>query len=154
MHIFEKKIKDLDIIIPKLSVPIANYVPYKIVNQILYVSGQGPIVDGKLIYKGKVDVDISIDEGIEATKICCLNIIAIIKYAIEDNWGKFGEIIKIGGFVNSDPNFSDQPKIINGASNLLVNIFGDQGKHARFAVGSNSLPLDMAVEIEAIIKLQ
>ena len=154
MHIFEKKIKDLDIIIPKLSVPIANYVPYKIVNQILYVSGQGPIVDGKLIYKGKVDVDISIDDGIEAAKICCLNIIAIIKYAIEDNWDKFGEIIKIGGFVNSDPNFSDQPKIINGASNLLVNIFGDQGKHARFAVGSNSLPLDMAVEIEAIIKLQ
>ena len=153
MHIFEKKIKELDIIIPTLSVPIANYVPYKIVDKILYISGQGPLVDGKLIYKGKIDKDISLEEGIEAAKICCLNIIAIIKYAIEDNWDKFDEVIKIGGFVNSDPNFSDQPKIINGASDLLVKIFGDQGKHARFAVGSNSLPLDMAVEIEAIIKL-
>ena len=118
-----------------------------------YISGQGPLVDGKLIYKGKIDKDISLDEGIEAAKICCLNIIAIIKHATEDNWDKFGEIIKIGGFVNSDPNFSDQPKIINGASDLLVKIFGDQGRHARFAVGSNSLPLDMAVEIEAMIKL-
>ncbi len=154
MHIFEKKIKELDIIIPTLSVPLANYVPYKIIDNILYVSGQGPLVNGKLMYKGKIDKDISIDEGIKAAKICCLNIIGIIKYAIEDNWGKFGEIIKIGGFVNSDPNFSDQPQIINGASDLLVEIFGDQGKHARFAVGSNSLPLDMAVEIEAIIKLQ
>ena len=153
MHIFEKKIKELDIIIPTLSVPIANYVPYKIVDKILYISGQGPLVDGKLIYKGKIDKDISLEEGIEAAKICCLNIIAIIKYAIEDNWDKFDEVIKIGGFVNSDPNFSDQPKIINGASDLLVKIFGDQGKHARFAVGSNSLPLDMTVEIEAIIKL-
>ena len=154
MHIFEKNIKNSNIIIPELSVPMANYVPYKIINQYLYVSGQGPILDGKIVYKGKVGKDISIDEGIEAAKICCLNIIAIIKHATEDNWGKFGEIIKLGGFVNSNPDFSDQPKIINGASDLLVQIFGEKGKHTRFAVGSNSLPFNIAVEIEAIIKLQ
>ena len=154
MHIFEKNIKDLDIIIPELSIPMANYVPYKIVNQILYVSGQGPVIDGKIIYKGKVGADITIDDGIEAAKICCLNIISIIKHATEGNWDKFNEIIKLGGFVNSNHDFFDQPKIINGASDLLVNIFGNKGKHTRFAVGSNSLPFDMAVEIEAIIKLK
>ena len=154
MHIFEKNIKNLDIIVPELSVPMANYVPYKIVNQCLYVSGQGPVIDGKIIYKGKVGTDITIEDGIDAAKICCLNIIGIIKHATEGNWDKFGEIIKLGGFVNSSPNFTDQPKVINGASDLLVNIFGNKGKHTRFAVGSNSLPFEIAVEIEAIIKLQ
>ena len=153
MHIFEKKIKELDIILPTLSIPLANYVPYKIVDKILYISGQGPLVDGKLIYKGKIDKDISLDEGVDAARICCLNIIAIIKYAIEDNWDKFGEVIKIGGFVNSDPHFSDQPKIINGASDLLVKIFGDQGKHARFAVGTNSLPRNVPVEVDAVFEI-
>ena len=83
MHIFEKNIKDLDIIIPKLSVPMANYVPYKIINEHLYVSGQGPVIDGKIIYKGKVGKDITIEEGIDAAKICCLNIISIIKHVTD-----------------------------------------------------------------------
>ena len=154
MHIFEKNIKDLDIVIPRLSVPVANYLPYKLANKTLYVSGQGPVIDGKIIYKGKVGEDISLEEGINAAKICCLNIIAIIKHATNNNWDKFVEIIKIGGFVNSNSDFYDQPKVINGASDLLVRIFGDKGKHARFAVGSSSLPLNIAVEIEATIKLQ
>ena len=154
MHIFDKNIKNLDIIIPKLSVPIANYVPYKIIDKILYVSGQAPIIKDKIIYKGKIGTDISIEEGIEAAKLCCLNIIAAIKHSTDGDWNKFSEIIKIGGFVNSNPNFFDHPKIINGASDLLVKIFGDKGKHMRFAVGSNSLPLNIAVEIEAIIKLK
>jgi len=154
MHIFEKNIKDLNIVIPKLSVPVANYLPYKLANKTLYVSGQGPVIDGKIIYKGKVGKDISLEEGIDAAKICCLNIIAIIKHATNSNWDKFVEIIKIGGFVNSNSDFYDQPKVINGASDLLVRIFGDKGKHARFAVGSSSLPLNIAVEIDATIKLQ
>jgi len=154
MHIFEKNIKDLDIVIPGLSVPVANYLPYKLVNKTLYASGQGPVIDGKIIYKGKVGEDISLEEGIKAAEICCLNIIAIIKHATNSNWDKFVEIIKIGGFVNSNSDFYDQPKVINGASDLLVRIFGDKGKHARFAVGSSSLPLNIAVEIDATIKLQ
>ena len=154
MHIFEKKIKNLDIVIPELSVPIANYLPYKICKQILYISGQAPIVEGKIIYIGKVGIDISIEDGINAAKICCLNILAIIKHAINGNWDKFDEIIKIGGFVNSNPSFSDHPIIINGASDLLVKVFGENGKHTRFAVGSNSLPLNIAVEVEAVVKLK
>ena len=154
MHIFEKNIKNLGINIPELSIPLANYVPYKVVNNILYVSGQAPVVNGKLMYLGKIGIDISIEDGIEASKICCLNILAAIKHSIDDNWDRFGEIIKIGGFVNSNPDFTDHPKIINGASDLLVSIFGNKGKHTRFAVGSNSLPLNIAVEIEAIIQLQ
>ena len=154
MHTFEKNIKNLGINIPELSIPVANYVPYKVVNNILYVSGQAPVLNGKLIYLGKVGIDISIEDGIEAARICCLNILAAIKHSIDCNWDRFGEIIKIGGFVNSNPDFTDHPKIINGASDLLVSIFGDKGKHTRFAVGSNSLPLNIAVEIEAIIQLQ
>ena len=154
MHTFEKNIKNLGINIPELSIPVANYVPYKVVNNILYVSGQAPVLNGKLIYLGKVGIDISIEDGIEAARICCLNILAAIKHSIDSNWDRFGEIIKIGGFVNSNPDFTDHPKIINGASDLLVSIFGDKGKHTRFAVGSNSLPLNIAVEIEAIIQLQ
>jgi enamine deaminase RidA (YjgF/YER057c/UK114 family) len=153
MHVFEKNIKELDITIPKLSVPIANYVPYKVIDNILYVSGQGPVIDGQVIYKGKVGSDISIEDGIEASKICCLNILASIKHVTDNDWDKFGEMIKLGGFVNSNSDFHDQPKIINGASDLLVSVFGDKGKHTRFAVGSNSLPLNISVEIEAVIKL-
>lgn len=154
MHIFEKNIKKLDIKIPDLSMPMANYVPYKVINNILYVSGQGPVIDGKLMYLGKVGVDISIEEGIEAAKICCLNILSTTLHCINGNWDRFGEIIKIGGFVNCNPDFTDQPKIINGASDLLVSIFEEKGRHARFAVGSNALPFNIAVEIEAIIQLQ
>ena len=154
MHTFEKNIKNLGINIPELSIPMANYVPYKVINNVLYVSGQGPVINGKLMYLGKVGVDISIEDGIEAAKLCCLNILSTIKHSINGNWDRFGEIIKIGGFVNCNPDFTDQPKIINGASDLLVSIFEEKGKHTRFAVGSNALPFNIAVEIEAIIQMQ
>ena len=153
MHKIDEKIESLGIKIPKLSVPVANYVPYKIINNVLYISGQGPIIDGKVKYEGKVGSDISIENGIDAAKICCLNILSALKHSISDDWDKFQQIIKLGGFVNCNPDFINQPKIINGASDLLVNIFDDQGRHARFAVGSNTLPLNMSVEIEATIQL-
>ena len=154
MHIFEKNIKDLDLIIPEIAMPIANYVPYKLLDNILYVSGQSPIKEGSFLYKGKVGVDISEEEGIKAAELCCINIIAVLKKAINNDWDKLDEFIKLGGFVNCNENFIDHPKIINGASNLLVKIFGDKGRHARFAVGSNSLPMNISVEIDAIIKLK
>ena len=154
MHIFEKNIKDLDLIIPDMAIPIANYVPYKIIDKILYVSGQAPTKEGSLIYKGKVGEDITEEEGIKAAELCCINIIAALKSAISSDWGKLDGFIKLGGFVNCKANFINHPQIINGASNLLVKIFGEQGKHARFAVGSNSLPMNISVEIEAVIKLR
>ena len=154
MHIFEKNIKDLDLNIPDMAMPIANYVPYKIFDKILYVSGQAPSKDGSLIYIGKVGEEISEEDGIKAAELCCINIIAALKSAINNDWEKLEGFIKLGGFVNCNTNFTNHPQIINGASNLLVKIFGEQGKHARFAVGSNSLPMNISVEIEAAIKLR
>ena len=153
MHPIDRKINELKLILPKVASPIANYVPYKICNKMLYVSGQGPIKDGKLIYEGKVGDNLTIEDGIEAAKLCCLNILSIIKHACDDNWDFFNEVVKIGGFVNCTSDFIEQPKIINGASNMLAEILGEKGRHSRFAVGTNSLPLNMAVEIEAVVSL-
>ena len=154
MHIFEENIKKLDLKIPDLPSPLANYVPYKVSDNTLYVSGQGPVIDGKIIYSGKVGNEISQEEGVKAAELCCINIIAALKSSINGDWNRLDTFLKLGGFVNCDNDFSDQPKIINGASDLLVNIFGDKGRHSRFAVGSNSLPLNISVEIDAIIKIK
>ena len=154
MHIFEKIIKNLELKIPSMALPVANYVPYKILDNILYISGQAPIKEGKLIYKGKVGKDITEKDGIEAAKLCCINIISALKSAVNNDWEKLDGFIKLGGFVNCEANFVNHPQIINGASDLLVKIFGEQGKHTRFAVGSNSLPMNISVEIDAVIKLR
>ena len=154
MHIFEENIKKLDLKIPDLPSPLANYVPYKVSDNTVYVSGQGPVIDGKIIYSGKVGNEISQEEGVKAAELCCINIIAALKSSINGDWNRLDTFLKLGGFVNSDNDFSDQPKIINGASDLLVNIFGDKGRHSRFAVGSNALPLNISVEIDAIIKIK
>ena len=154
MHIFDENIKKLDLKIPDLPSPLANYVPYKVSDNTVYVSGQGPVIDGKIIYGGKVGNEISQEEGVKAAELCCINIIAALKSSINGDWNRLDTFLKLGGFVNCDNDFSDQPKIINGASDLLVNIFGDKGRHSRFAVGSNALPLNISVEIDAIIKIK
>ena len=154
MHIFEENIKKLDLKIPDLPSPLANYVPYKVSDNTVYVSGQGPVIDGKIIYTGKVGNEISQEEGVKAAELCCINIIAALKSSINGDWNRLDSFLKLGGFVNCDNDFIDQPKIINGASDLLVNIFGDKGRHSRFAVGSNALPLNISVEIDAIIKIK
>ena len=137
-----------------MAIPVANYVPYKLFDKILYVSGQAPIKEGSIIQKGKVGEDITEEEGIKAAELCCINIIAALKNAINNDWKQLDGFIKLGGFVNCNANFINHPQIINGASNLLVKIFGEQGKHTRFAVGSNSLPMNISVEIDAVIKLR
>ena len=154
MHVFEENIKQLGIEIPDMPNALANYVPYKLSNSIVYVSGQAPVMNGKLIYKGKVGNDISIEDGIKAAELCCINIISVLKKSINGDWNKLDNFLKLGGFVNCNSDFVDQPQIINGASDLLVKIFGEQGKHSRFAVGSNSLPMNISVEIDAIIKIK
>tara|TARA_B100000405_G_scaffold196732_1_gene137904 strand:+ start:12 stop:476 length:465 start_codon:yes stop_codon:yes gene_type:complete len=154
MHLFEENIKNLGLNIPDLPKALANYVPYKIISKTIYISGQAPVQNGELIYKGKVGSDISIEEGIEAAKLCVINIIAALKTGLEGDWDKLDSFVKLTGFVNCQDNFTDQPKIINGASDMLVEIFGDQGRHARVAVGSNALPLGIAVEIDAIVQLK
>ena len=154
MHMFEENIKQLGIEIPDMPAALANYVPFKVSDSIVYVSGQAPVKNGELIYKGKVGEDVTVDDGIKAAELCCVNIISALKKSINGDWNRLDSFLKLGGFVNCNNNFYDQPNIINGASDLLVKIFGDQGKHARFAVGSNSLPMNISVEIDAIIKIK
>ena len=154
MHLFDENIKNLGLNIPDLPKALANYVPYKIIGKTIYISGQAPVQNGELIYKGKVGSDISIEEGIEAAKLCVINIIAALKTGLEGDWDKLDSFVKLTGFVNCQDNFTDQPKIINGASDMLVEIFGDKGRHTRVAVGSNALPLGIAVEIDAIAQLK
>ena len=154
MHLFEKNIKDLGLIINEPPDALANYVPFKVIDNLVYISGQGPIENGKIKYTGKVGDTVSEDNGILAAQLCCINIIAALKKSINSDWDRLVSFVKLGGFVNCNADYTNQPKIINGASDLLVNIFGEQGKHTRFAVGSNSLPMNIAVEIDAIIKIK
>ena len=154
MHLFDENIKNLGLNIPELPKALANYVPFKIVGKTMYISGQAPVRNGEMIYKGKVGSDITIEEGIEAAKLCVINIIAAVKTGLEGDWNKLDSFVKLTGFVNCQDSFTDQPKIINGASDMLVEIFGDQGPHARVAVGSNALPLGISVEIDAIVQLK
>ena len=154
MHLFEENIKNLGLNIPELPKALANYVTYKIVGKTMYISGQAPVQNGELIYKGKVGSDITIEDGIKAARLCVTNIIAAVKTGLEGDWGKLDSFVKLTGFVNCQDDFTDQPKIINGASDMLVEIFGDQGRHARVAVGSNALPLGISVEIDAIVQLK
>ena len=154
MHLFEENIKNLGLNIPDLPKALANYVPYKIVDKTMYISGQAPVQNGELIYKGKVGSEIAVEDGIEAAKLCVINIIAAVNTGLKGDWDKLDSFVKLTGYVNCQDNFTDQPKIINGASDMLVDIFGDQGRHTRVAVGSNALPLGIAVEIDAIVQLK
>ena len=153
MHIFEENIKKLDLKIPDMPSPLANYVPFKVADNNVYVSGQGPVIDGKILYSGKVGVDISEEGGIKAAETCCINIIAALKTSIDGDWDRLDSFLKLGGFVNCNDNFTDQPKIINGASDIIAKIFDKKGEHTRAAVSVNSLPLGVAVEVDAIFEL-
>ena len=149
---FEERLKSLNIILPSAPNPVGAYVAYKVINKFIYISGQLPIDKGVLI-KGKIGRDISIEKGKEAAKMCCVNILSQLKTACEGNLDNVKNCIKITGFVNSTDDFIEQPSIINPASELLTNIFGQNGKHTRSAVSVNSLPLGACVEIDAIFEI-
>ena len=154
MHLFEENIKNLGLNIPELPKALANYVPFKIIGKTMYISGQAPAQNGEIVYKGKVGADISVEHGIEAAKLCVINILAAVKNGIDADWDKLDSFVKLTGFVNCLDNFTAHATLITGASDLLVNIFGEQGRHARVAVGSNALPLGISVEIDAIVQLK
>ncbi len=149
----EKKLKDLNIILPEAADPVGSYVATKKVGKLLFISGQISIDDkGKLI-KGKIGKDLNTEQGYKAAERCALNIVAQSKKACDNNLSNIKECVKLTGFVNSTDDFIDQPKVINGASDTITKIFGDKGKHARAAVSANSLPLGVAVEVDAIFEL-
>ena len=147
------KLKKLNIVIPEAPAPVGAYVAYKIIGKLLFISGQLPIgLDGKMI-KGKIGKDLSVDDGLKASTLCVTNILAQVKKALNGDLNNLKNWIKITGYVNSNDNFFDQPKIINPASEILSSLFGDKGKHTRAAVSTNSLPLGAAVEIDAIFEI-
>ncbi|PPR56069.1 MAG: hypothetical protein CFH10_02380, partial [Alphaproteobacteria bacterium MarineAlpha4_Bin2] len=135
------------------ATPAANYVPYTMENHTLYISGQVPFWNGKLLHIGKVGDDYSIEDAVLAARVCGLNIIAQAKAALAGDLDRVRRIVKVGGFVNCTADFNQHPSVINGASDLFVEVFGNAGKHARFAVGANSLPMGVAVEVDAVIAI-
>ncbi len=149
----DARLKEMGISIPVAAAPAANYVPYTISGNLVYVSGQVPFVDGKIAFQGKVGEDFSTEEAAEVARVCALNIVAQVKAACEGDLDRVVRCIKLGGFVNCVDGFGEQPKVINGASDMMVDIFGDKGRHARFAVGTNALPMNVAVEIDAIFEI-
>tara|TARA_B100000029_G_scaffold53939_1_gene48947 strand:+ start:446 stop:907 length:462 start_codon:yes stop_codon:yes gene_type:complete len=146
-------LKKLNISIPDAPAPVGAYVAFKKVNNLLYISGQLPITSNGEIIKGKIGKNLNLEDGQKASKYCVINIIAQAKKAMNGDLEKIKNCVKITGFVNSTDDFTDQPKIINPASETLSEIFGDKGKHTRAAVSANSLPLGAAVEIDAIFEI-
>ena len=149
----DSKIKELNLELPEARDPVGSYVAAKIVGKMLFISGQISIsADGELI-KGKIGKELKTEDGYEAAKRCGLNIISQVKKACNGDFSKVKSCIKLTGFVNSTESFTEQPKVINGASDLIVSIFGDAGMHTRAAVSTNSLPLGVSVEVDAIFEL-
>ena len=150
----ESRLQELGLSLPTPSTALANYVPYLKVGSLVFISGQLPSRKGKLEYTGKVGREFSIEEAQMAAQLCALNILAQLKEACEGNWNQVVSCVRLGGFVHSTDDFKDQPQVMNGASDLMVAVFGDKGRHARAAVGVNALPFGVAVEIEAIFEVK
>ena len=150
---FENKIKELKINLPDAKPPVGSYVATKIVGNLLYISGQISISENGELIKGKVGKDLSVDDGYKAAERCGLSIISQAKVACNGDLSKIKSCVKLTGFVNSADNFTEQPKVINGASDLIASVFGEAGMHTRAAVSTNSLPLGVSVEIDAIFEL-
>ena len=150
---FDNKIKELKINLPEAKPPVGSYVATKIVGNLLYISGQISISENGELIKGKVGKDLSVDDGYKAAERCGLSIISQAKEACSGDLSKIKSCVKLTGFVNSTDNFTEQPKVINGASDLIATIFGDAGMHTRAAVSTNSLPLGVSVEVDAIFEL-
>lgn len=153
-NIIDQRLKELNIELDDASVPAGSYVPYVITNNLVFISGQLPFIDGKLTIKGKVGDNVSLDDAVKMSEACAKALLSQLKAACNGNLDKVNKVVKLGGFVASAPNFIDQPKVINGASDLIVNIFGDKGKHSRFAVGVAALPLNVPVEIDGIFEIE
>ena len=153
MDKFEEALAKLGLSIPEPSLPVANYVPYVVSGRLVYISGQIPMRSGQLSFVGKLGREFSIEQGQEAARICALNVLGLIKHACEGNLERVVRCVRLGGFINGTDDFTDQPQVMNGASDLMVAVFGERGRHARAAVGVNSLPRGVAVEVDAIFEI-
>ena len=153
MSVIDSRLKELGVTLPTPPMPVASYVPCTISGNIVFVSGQIPIADGAIKYVGKLGVDVPLEAGQAAAQLCAINLLAQLKAAIGD-LDRVIRCLKLGVFVNAAPDYTQQPEVANGASDLIAAVFGDAGKHARAAVGVGSLPRGVAVEVEAIFEIK
>jgi enamine deaminase RidA (YjgF/YER057c/UK114 family) len=149
----DARLSELGITIPDAPAPAANYLPFTTTGNLVFVSGQVPFVDGKLTRTGRIGEDASLEDGYEQARICAINLIAQVKVACSGDLDRVRRVVKLGGFVASAPDFTGQPGVVNGASDLMAEVFGEAGKHARFAVGANVLPLGCLVEVDGIFEI-
>ena len=154
MNDINEQIKKLGIELDKPNLPAANYIPYSIVDNIVFVSGQLPFKKGIIPKTGIVGDDVSFEDGVAMAELCALALISQVREACNNNLNLVEKVVKLGGFVASSKNFTRQPEIINGASDLMVKVFGDKGKHSRFAIGVSSLPRNAPVEIEGVFQIK
>lgn len=153
MSTIDARLAELGLTLPQAAAPAANYVPYVQSGNLVFVSGQITLKDGALQYVGRVGQDFTTEQAYEAAKLCGLNLIAQVKAACDGDLDRVKRVVRLGGFVNCTNDFTDQPKVVNGASDLMAQVFGDKGKHARAAVGVNTLPLGVAVEIDGVFEI-
>ena len=149
----DARLRELGIEVPEAAAPVANYVAYVMSGKLCFVSGQVTVQGGAFKHQGKLGAEISVEEGYQAARLCAINIVSQLRAACGGDLDKVARVVKLVGFVTSTPDFTDQPKGVNGASDLMVEVFGDAGRHARSAVSAGSLPLGVAVEVEAIVEL-
>lgn len=154
MTTIEQKLKELNITVPSPAAPAANYVGFVRSGNQIFISGQLPIENGEVKYIGKVGSQISVEEAQKAARLCAINIIAQVKIACEGNLERVKRCIRLGVFVNGEPDFTNHPLVANGASDVIADVFGDAGKHARAATGAGSLPRGVSVEIDAIFEIE
>lgn len=154
MSNIETKLTSLGITLPAAATPVANYVGFVKSGNQVFLSGQLPLENGELKFSGKVGSKVSVDEAKQAAKICAINLLAQLKLACEGDLDRVTRCVKLGVFVNGDADFTDHPAVANGASDLIAEVFGDAGKHARAAVGSGSLPRGVCVEVDAIFEIK
>ncbi len=154
MGLIDKRLAELGIALPTPAKPIANYVPWVRTGNLVFISGQGAVRDGKIEYTGKVGDTLSIEDAIASARLTAINVIAHLRDACGGDLDRVKRIVKLLGFVNCTPTFGEQPKVINGASDLMVEVFGDKGRHARSAVGAPALPFNLSVEVEAIAEIE
>jgi len=149
----EARLNDLNLTIPTPVAPVANYLPFVVTGNLVSISGQIPMQDGKLAFEGKVGADVSVEDACAAARLCGINLIAQMKAACGGDLDRLVRVVKLGGFVNCVDGFGSQPQVINAASDLMVDVFGDKGRHSRSAVGTNALPLNVPVEIDALVEI-
>lgn len=149
----DARLAELGIALPAAAAPVANYVAYVVSGNVVHVAGQLPVENGELKYAGAVGSEVSVEAGAAAARLCALNVIAQVKAACGGDLDRVARVLKLNGFVNAPAGFTDQPKVVNGASDLMVDVFGEAGRHARSAIGMGSLPFDASVEIDAMVEI-